>query len=94
MFVLYLLVITPGLGRARVLFANKNEGPDERSTFVSVFCLKTPALAGFGTSMVLSTIILPGNYPLITLISEFKKIVSQDQEYATDSDYDNTCNIY
>ena len=37
LFMLYLLVITPGLKNQHVFFANKKEGPDSQSMFVSVF---------------------------------------------------------
>ena len=92
-----------------VLFISKNTGTWKKHVFYLLTKMKgrrrdrhlyqcslsnPPALAGFGASMVLSTIVLPGNYPLFTLFSKFKKVESPDPENATDFDYDNTCNIY
>ena len=58
------------------------------------FQSKPPALAGFGASLVLSTIVLPVIFVPFRLITNFKKVESLGPKNPTDVEYLNTCNTY
>ena len=95
LFMLYLLVIKPGPGKQHVyILLRKTKGWTRDCKIWSIFSLKSLKPASFGTSLVVSTILLPGNWPLFTLIIEFKKAVVLEPKHSTDLEYHNTCNIY
>ena len=55
---------------------------------------KPPALTGFGATLVLSTIVLPRNWALFRLNTEFQKVDLLDMKNPTGAEYHNTWSIH
>ena len=66
--------IKPGVGKSTCRIANKKEWPDARSIFLSQ---NPPSMAGFGASLVLSTISFTWE---LALIINFKKVDTPDMK--------------